>query len=80
MLRLTLELLPRGDDRTVIPLGTVEIVNDDTGTEEIGNYHVSQRGTVHADATVTGVRRSAGHWPVALAALLTLLGTPKEST
>lgn len=38
MIRVTIELLPKGDEARAKVLGTMIIVNDATGTESIGNY------------------------------------------
>jgi hypothetical protein len=40
MLRVTIEVVPRGDESRKRHLGTVEIVNDGTGNEYRGNYAV----------------------------------------
>jgi hypothetical protein len=40
MLRITIEVLPRGDESKKRHLGTVEIANDGTGDEQYGNYAV----------------------------------------
>lgn len=40
MIRITVELLPHGDESRKRHLGTAEIVNDATGTAEAGNYTV----------------------------------------
>ncbi len=72
MLRLTLTLVRRGNERDQVPLGTVEIENVG-GTEELGNYHVRMRGTVHRDAELTGYERGQGHWPLVSEALRKLL-------
>ncbi|MFZ6731267.1 hypothetical protein ACO0LG_05015 [Undibacterium sp. Ji42W] len=40
MLRVTIEILPSGDESRKRHLGTVEIANDGTGSQEIGNYSI----------------------------------------
>jgi len=40
MLRVTIELLPLGDEEHKEKLGEVLIINDGTGTPQIGNYKV----------------------------------------
>lgn len=40
MLRVTIELIPRGDESRKKHLGTVEISNDGTGDTRRGNYAV----------------------------------------
>lgn len=47
MIRLTMEIVPRGDESKKFTAGTLEIANDCTGTEELGNYHVKITGPVH---------------------------------
>ena len=43
MLVLRLERWPQGDERRKVSLGTLEIANDCSGTEEVGHYEVTQR-------------------------------------
>ena len=38
MIRVTIELLPAGDESRKRTLGTMEISNDGTGDQEIGRY------------------------------------------
>jgi hypothetical protein len=40
MLRVTIEVLPSGDENRKRHLGTVEIANDGTGSPEVGNYSI----------------------------------------
>lgn len=40
MLRVTIEIIPKGDESRKRHLGTLDIVNDGTGNSEIGNYTV----------------------------------------
>ena len=40
MLRVTIEVIPKGDESKRRHLGTVEIANDGTGNSHIGNYAV----------------------------------------
>lgn len=51
MIRVTVELI---SNRTKKRLDTLEIVNDETGTAEIGNYYV-ECGKIHA--RVEGFKR-----------------------
>lgn len=73
MLRLTLTLTPRGDERQARELGTVEIENDGTGTEVIGNYRVRMRGVVHRDRELIGVARTCSPWWLVAMALQKVL-------
>ena len=43
-LRVTVELIPRGDETRKQKVAVVDIVNDGTGTHEIGNYDVRAEG------------------------------------
>lgn len=47
MIRVTIELLPKGSEEDKCTLGTLEISNDATGTTEVGNYN----GKLHAEYT-----------------------------
>lgn len=40
MIRVTIELLPHGDESQARHLGTIFISNDDTGTDDWGSYNV----------------------------------------
>ncbi len=62
MLRITVELLPMGDESCKRLLSVAEIANDGTGTLDAGNYVFSisdreQRGGVWRQGTVTGFPR-----------------------
>lgn len=47
MIRVTIQLLPKGDVTRARTLGSMDIVNDATGTEDLGNYDA----TLHAEYT-----------------------------
>ena len=47
MLRVTVELIPYGDESRKRSLAVMEIANDGTGDYEVGNY----TGTLHAEYT-----------------------------
>jgi hypothetical protein len=47
MIRVTVELLPHGDEAHKRQLAVMEIANDGTGNVSTGNY----RGTLHAEYT-----------------------------
>lgn len=47
MIRVTVELLPKGDASRARKLGVLEIANDATGTATVGHY----TGTLHAEYT-----------------------------
>jgi len=41
MIRITIELLPKGDERHRRHLGSAWIVNDGTGDDQYGNYEIT---------------------------------------
>lgn len=43
MLRVTIELLPHGREDNKKVIGIMEVMNDGSGTEEIGNYNIILR-------------------------------------
>jgi hypothetical protein len=43
-LRVTIELIPRGDESRKRKVAVVDIANDGTGTHEVGNYDVRAEG------------------------------------
>ncbi len=45
MLRITIELIPNGDPSKAKVLGSMDIINDGTGSAEFGNY----RGELQAE-------------------------------
>jgi hypothetical protein len=45
-LRITVELIPRGDEAAKRKVCVVDVTNDETGTSEIGNYRVEAHGVV----------------------------------
>lgn len=47
MIRVTIQLLPKGDPSQARTLGSLDIVNDATGSQELGNYDA----TLHAEYT-----------------------------
>lgn len=53
MIVVTVELWPRGDAARKRTLGSMQICNDATGTQELGNYD----GTLHAEYTQGGGRK-----------------------
>lgn len=40
MIRVTIEILPSGDEGRKKHVGTVEIANDGTGSPDVGNYSI----------------------------------------
>lgn len=57
MLRVTIELVPFGDEARAEVVDVIEIVNDGTGTIEVGNYDVVHGGQT---ARVTRHYRTGG--------------------
>ncbi|MEW6330190.1 MAG: hypothetical protein AB1560_01885 [Pseudomonadota bacterium] len=80
MIRVTIEMLPLGNESRKRHLGTVTIANDGTGTRGLGNYKVrlSRRGkpdSTWRTACLTGFRRlSRGPYELLLLALVAALG------
>jgi hypothetical protein len=64
MLRITVDLVPHGDESRVQPIGEMIIANDGTGSEEFSNYvfamHDDKRGTDFG--TIEDFYRNAGFW------------------
>lgn len=58
MLRLTLDLFPHGEESNQETLGVIEIVNDGTGTDDIGNYKIF---FTDKDGNQTELDRVLGH-------------------
>lgn len=73
-LRVTLELIPKGDESKKIVIGTLDIENDGTGDmgnfQGIGNYDCRLRGPVQnegnnqfwQDVRLEGFERKRGYW------------------
>lgn len=83
MIRITVELLPKGDASRARTLATMEIANDGTGTPDVGNYS----GTLHAEYTGSSGRtgrvlnfnrRKQSVWSL-IGAFLKLWGHTKHS-
>jgi hypothetical protein len=65
MLRVTLDLEPWGSQENKKHLGRLEIVNDGTGDEDMGNYRVKiigANGIVENMKYITGYPRKLGAW------------------
>lgn len=83
MLRVTVQLIPHGDESRARTLGVMEIANDGTGTTESGSYD----GVLHAEYTgasgragrVTGFNRKAQSVWSLVGAFLKLWGHTKHS-
>lgn len=62
-LRVTVELIPHGDESRKRKVTVVDIANDGTGTHEVGNYDVRAEGDCQGGydtfyhGTVAGVKR-----------------------
>jgi len=80
MVRVTVELLPFGAETRKRHLGTMEISNDGSGGETVGNYRVRLSKWSRPDSTwrtgeVMGFqRRRRGPWDLLLVALLATVG------
>jgi hypothetical protein len=76
MIRVTISLLPGGDETRAETLGTVDIINDLSGNPVLGNYRIlrrDERGLVKARGNVAGHARSSGWLPLLGHALDVLL-------
>lgn len=68
MLRITIELVPHGDESRIEKLGVCMIANDATGDQTTGNYkwHVSKWGAAHmmwkTGKTAGFPRKRLGPW------------------
>ncbi|MEL7503151.1 MAG: hypothetical protein AAFN18_11850 [Cyanobacteria bacterium J06554_6] len=62
-LRITIELLPFGNQARARTIGLMEIANDTTGTKEQGNYRVLLRKTPPWKGALKAVWRQAELWP-----------------
>ena len=62
MIRITIELVPYGDESRRKIIGTGEIVNDGTGTKAIGNYRywLSDGNGVFSKGSVENFPRLSG--------------------
>ena len=72
MLRITLELIPRGNEAERRTLGTIEIENLD-GDATRPTYAARARGQWYADATIQRQPHQRG-WPFVRAAIVALFG------
>ena len=80
MIRVTIEMVPKGDESRKRHLGTAIIANDGTGARGRGNYNVrlSRRGSPDSTwktARITGFRRlQHGAYDLLLLALAATVG------
>jgi len=80
MIRVTIQMIPRGDESRARHMGTVEIANDGTGDQAIGNYKVRlSRMDSSTRAWKTGAirgfnRKTRGPHDLLLLALLSTVG------
>lgn len=61
MIRVTIDFIPYGDESRAEELGHIEIINDGTGTQEVGNYFVRING---ADLAIGSHERAGGWLPL----------------
>lgn len=69
MLRVIIEDWPYGDEQRKTVLGHMDIVNDGTGTVEVGNYYVNVVGDEPFSSRVSQYyagshKRELGWWPL----------------
>jgi len=74
MIRVTVELLPQGNADRKLTLATMELANDGTGDDALGNYRVKLDAEYTGDTPRTGLvlsyaRQSASVWTLVGAAL-----------
>jgi hypothetical protein len=63
MLRVTVEVIPHGNEQQKSTIGLMEIVNDGNGTEHTGNYFYSLGdGKKINSGKYTGFNRDNGFW------------------
>lgn len=67
MLRVTIELVPHGDETRAREIGTMLIANDGEGTYAKGNYayvygYTDRRGVKFSTGTVKNFYRNQGAW------------------
>lgn len=85
MIRVTIELVPRGDESRTRVLAVGTIVNDGSGTLQRGNYRfrLSQSGRVGAVSREGEVRnfprRAKNVWHLLALVLNTAFGPTKEA-
>ena len=83
MLRVAMEIWPQGQRELRENLGTLTIINEGTGSHEVGNYcFVLDRPKRRARrATLTGWPRSRSCWELLAVALdaLKIEGVPKKT-
>ena len=70
MLRVIIEDWPYGDEKRKTVLGHMDIVNDGTGTVEIGNYYVKTDNAegVLREYYAGSHKRELGWWPLVIQA------------
>jgi hypothetical protein len=84
MLRITVELVPQGDESLKQHLGTAIIANDGEGTVELGNYHArfskwGKPNNVWKTGTVKSFpRQKRGPWDLLYLALQSAIGSRND--
>ncbi|MEO0853723.1 MAG: hypothetical protein AAFY15_09505 [Cyanobacteria bacterium J06648_11] len=63
MLRITIEIVPFGQESRARTIGLMEIANDTTGTKQQGNYRALLRKTAPWKGALKDVWRKAEIWP-----------------
>ncbi len=80
MIRVTIQMIPRGDETKARHMGTVEIANEGTGNSEMGNYKVRcSKMTKPSHTWKTGAikgfnRKTRGPHDLLLLALMSVVG------
>jgi hypothetical protein len=80
MIRVTIEIIPSGDETRKRHIGTVEIANDGTGSSEVGNYSIrlakfSNPSQTWLQGKLTGFNRvNRGPYDLVLQSLIATIG------
>jgi hypothetical protein len=77
MIRITIEMLPHGDESRKRHMGTMEIANDATGTGTAGNYRVRLS---NPRSSLISARSSAGRSPAGAGRALRPSGWASQSS
>jgi hypothetical protein len=63
MLRITIDLIPYGDERLTRTIGTATIINNLTGNVNVGNYnYYIQSDSNQFDGEINNFKREKGAW------------------
>lgn len=77
MLRITIDYVPLGVAHNSETIGSFDIINDGTGSHEVGNYVI--KDGLHEDMHVYSHLRAAGFYPLLVAAAAAIARRDLES-